>query len=153
MRAAGMGDRVDAFVVSMNRAAEQAAPQAREIFGDAIRQMQFQDVRLILNGAEDEATRYFKEKSTERLAAVFQPRIDAAMNSVGVTRSYQSLERAVEGLPFASAAVLDLDAYVTTQALEGLFYLLAREEAKIRRDPVARTTELLQKVFAAPLTD
>jgi hypothetical protein len=150
VRAAGMGDQLDAFVLSMNRAAEQAAPEARAIFWDAIKAMQFDDARRILDGRDNEATLYFQDKTTDELTAVFKPLVHQAMESVGVTRQYQSLEATASAIPFLSDWVVNLDDYVTGQALEGLFFLVAEEEARIRQDPAARATELLQKVFASP---
>ncbi len=148
IRTAGYGDQLDAFVLSMNRAAERAAPAAKPIFGDALTAMRLDDARRILNGRDDEATRYFQEKTGERLAAAFKPNVHQAMSEVGVTQAYQALDAKVRTIPFAGSAAFDLDAYVTDQALEGLFALVAREEASIRQNPAARTTELLQKVFS-----
>jgi len=150
MRAAGMGDQVDAFVLSMNRAAEQAAPEAQAIFWDAITQMQFEDARRILNGRDNEATLYFQEKTSGELTAAFKPLVHQAMQKVGVTQQYHSLQSGAEAIPFLSEWLVDLDDYVTAQALEGLFFLVAQEEAAIRSDPAARGTDLLQKVFANP---
>ena len=150
VRTAGMGDQLDAFVLSMNRAAEQAAPEAQSIFWEAIKEMEFDDAQRILNGRDNEATLYFQDKTTDELTAVFKPLVHQAMESVGVTRQYQSLEATASAIPFLSDWVVDLDDYVTGQALEGLFFLVAEEEARIRQDPAARVTELLQKVFASP---
>jgi hypothetical protein len=150
LRAAGMGDQLDAFVLSMNRAAEQAAPEAKSIFWDAIKQMQFDDAKRILNGRDNEATLYFQDKTTDQLTAVFKPLVNQSMESVGVTQQYHTLQTGAEAIPFLSDWLVDLDDYVTAQALEGLFFLVAEEEAKIREDPAARVTELLQKVFATP---
>jgi hypothetical protein len=150
VRAAGMGDQLDAFVLSMNRAAEQAAPEARSIFWDAIKQMEFDDAQRILNGGDNEATLYFQDKTTDQLTAVFKPLVHQSMESVGVTQQYHTLQTGAEAIPFLSDWLVDLDDYVTSQALEGLFVLVAEEEAKIRQDPAARVTDLLQKVFANP---
>lgn len=150
VRAAGMGDQLDAFVLSMNRAAEQAAPEAQSIFWDAIKQMEFDDAKRILNGRDNEATLYFQDKTTDQLTTVFKPLVHQAMQEVGVTQQYQTLQTGVEVIPFLSDWLVDLDDYVTSQALEGLFFLVAEEETKIREDPAARVTELLQKVFANP---
>jgi hypothetical protein len=150
VRAAGMGDQLDAFVLSMNRAAESAAPEAKSIFWNAIKQMQFDDAQRILNGRDNEATLYFQDKTTDQLTAVFKPRVHQAMEEVGVTQQYNTLQSGAESIPFLSDWLVDLDDYVTAQALDGLFVLVAEEEAKIRNDPAARVTDLLQKVFAAP---
>ncbi len=150
VRAAGMGDQLDAFVLSMNRAAEQAAPEAQSIFWDAIKQMEIDDAKRILNGRDNEATLYFQDKTTEELTTVFKPLVHQAMEEVGVTQQYHTLQTGAEAIPFLSDWLVDLDDYVTSQALEGLFFLVAEEEAKIRQDPAARVTDLLQKVFANP---
>ena len=150
LRAGGFGEKVDAFELSMNRAAERAAPEAKAIFWDAIKQMTLTDANKILHGADDEATRYFQRTSSARLGQAFKPIVHRSMSEVGVTRSYQELEERVKATPFGSALNFDLDQYVTDGALEGLFYMLAREEKRIRRNPAARTTELLKKVFGGP---
>ena len=150
VRAAGMGDQLDAFVLSMNRAAEKAAPEAQSIFWDAIKNMEFDDAKRILNGRDNEATLYFQDKTTDDLTAVFKPLVHQAMEEVGVTQQYHTLQTGAEAIPFLSEWLVDLDDYVTSKALEGLFFLVAEEETKIRQDPAARVTELLQKVFANP---
>ena len=149
LRATGFGSQVDAFALSMNRAAERAAPEAKSIFWDAIRQMTFTDAREILDGADDAATLYFKDKTSERLQALFKPITHQAMSEVGVTRSYQTLDAKIQTMPLAEPLRFDLDQYVTDKALAGLFLMLAEEEKKIRTDPAARVTDLLQKVFGA----
>jgi len=147
LRAGGMGDKVDAFERSMNRAAERAAPEAKAIFWDGIKQMTFTDARRILEGTDDEATRYFQRTTSARLGGIFKPAVHKSMSEVGVTRSFQALEQQAKTIPFGSGLSLDLDQYVTDMALEGLFYMLAQEEKKIRQNPAARTTDLLKKVF------
>jgi len=148
LRATGFGQKVDDFELSMNRAAERAAPEAKSIFWDAIKQMSFEDARKILNGRDDEATLYFKEKTSDRLQENFKPITHQAMSEVGVTSSYQALDAKVKTIPFADPMSFDLDQYVTDKALAGLFVMLAAEEKKIRDDPAARVTDLLKKVFA-----
>ena len=147
LRALGYGAQLDEFDKSMNRAAEVAAPKAKAIFWDSIKQMSFTDAKAILDGGDMAATDYLKEKSTDRLEEVFRPIIHKAMGEVGVTQRYQELSKPIEKLPFAEGAVPDLDGYVTDGALNGLFYMLGQEEKKIRRNPAARGTELLKKVF------
>jgi hypothetical protein len=149
LRAAGYGSKIDEFELSMNRAAERAAPQAKGLFLDAIKQMTFADARKILNGRENEATLYFKEKTSPRLREVSKPIVRDAMGEVGVTKSYQDLEKSARSVPFAGSFTFDLDQYVTDKALDGLFLMVADEEKKIRQDPVARTTDLLKKVFGS----
>lgn len=147
IRAAGFGQKVDEFELSMNRAAERAAPEAKALFWDAIKTLSFSDAKKILNGRENEATLYFQEKTSPRLKEIAKPVVRDAMGEVGVTRSYQELDRTVRTIPFAGSYSFDLDQYVTDKALNGLFLMLAEEEKKIRENPGARTTELLKKVF------
>jgi hypothetical protein len=148
LRAAGFGTQLDEFGLSMNRAAEAAAPEAKSIFWDAITGMGFEDARKILQGRENEATLYFKDKTSDRLKGVFKPIVHDNMDRVGATRSYQALEDKVSRIPFAGDMNLSLDDYVTDQALDGLFHMLGQEEMKIRQNPSARVTDLLKEVFA-----
>jgi hypothetical protein len=147
LRAVGYGPEVDEFILSMNRAAEKAAPFAKQIFWDAIGEMTFDDAREILSGNDTAATEYFKGKTTNRLAEVFKPIVDKAMNEVGVTRQYKELVGRYENIPFVKKESFDLDHYVVSKALDGLFHMVGEEEKKIRKNPAARTTELLKEVF------
>ena len=147
LRGVGYGDTIDAFEESMNRAAEKAAPQAKEYFVDAIKEMTFDDARKILNGGDNSATLYFEEKTRSKLFTAFEPIVHEKMSEVGVTRYYQDLNSSVKNIPFAGDLNLDLDKYVTNKSLDGLFTMVAEEEAKIRKDPTARVTDLLKKVF------
>jgi len=149
LRATGFGRQVDKFELSMNRAAERAAPEAKAIFWDAIRQMSFADARQILDGSDDAATQYFQDKTASRLQKVFKPITHQAMSEVGVTRYYQSIDDKIKTIPYADQMSFDLDQYVTDNALSGLYLMLAEEEKKIRQDPAARVTDLLKKVFAS----
>ncbi len=150
LRAMGYGDDVDSFVKSMNRAAERAAPGARDLLWDAVRAMRFEDARRILSGRDNEATLYLKEKTHDQLGEMFEPIVHRAMADVDVTRRYQALETKVRALPFVGDALgLDLDQYVTNGALDGLFLILEGEERKIRQDPAARATDLLKEVFGS----
>jgi hypothetical protein len=148
LRLVGYGPQVDELILSMNRAAEQAAPHAKKIFWDAIGEMTFDDARKILNGDDTSATEYFRIKTTDKLAEAFRPMVDQAMNEVGVTRQYKSLVAQYQAIPFVKSEALDIDQYVVTKALDGLFYVLGEEERKIRRNPGARVTDLLKEVFA-----
>jgi len=147
LRTVGYGPKVDAFVESMNHAAEKAAPQAKVIFIDSIKQMKIADAKKILNGKENEATLYFKEKTSDKLQEIFKPIAHKSMAEVGATRAYQDLDAKIGTLPFVDRLRFDLDQYVTTGALDGLFVMLAKEEKKIRENPAARVTDLLKKVF------
>jgi hypothetical protein len=147
MKRVGYQQQVDEFVLSMNRAAEKAAPQAASIFGDAIREMTFDDARKILAGGDTSATDFFKEKTHDKLYSAFKPVISSSMDKIGTTRSYKEMIGKYESLPFMGSQSFDLDHYVTNRALEGLFLTVGQEEKKIRTDPAARTTELLKSVF------
>jgi hypothetical protein len=147
LRTVGLGPQVDEFTLSMNRAAERAAPAAKQIFWDAIGEMTFQDAKKILSGNETAATDYFKAKTTDKLTTAFRPIVDEATNEVGVTRQYKELVGRFQSIPFVKAETVDIDQYITAKALDGLFYVVAQEEKKIRTDPAARVTDLLKEVF------
>jgi len=148
LRLVGYGSQVDEFVLSMNRAAERAAPSAKQIFWDAVGEMTFDDASKILGGGDTAATEYFRAKTTDKLTSAFRPVVDQAMNEVGVTRQYKELVGRYQTIPFARSESLDIDQYVITKALGGLFHVLGEEERKIRTNPAARVTDLLKEVFA-----
>ena len=148
LRMVGYGPQIDEFVLSMNRSVEQAAPHAKQIFWDAIGEMTFEDARKILSGNETAATQYFKEKTTGKLTTVFQPVVEKSMNEVGVTRQYNELVGRYQTIPFVKSETFDINHYVVTKALDGLFHVLGEEERKIRTNPAARVTDLLKEVFA-----
>jgi hypothetical protein len=143
----GYQKQVDAFVLSMNRAAEKAAPKATSYFVGAVKEMNVEDARKILSGGDTAATDYFKSKTSTKLYDEFKPGISESMNQVGVTHSYNAMMDKVPAVPFAKSQSLDLNHYVTTKALDGLFIMVGQEEKKIRVNPAARTTDLLKKVF------
>ena len=147
LRAIGYGPDVDEFVLSMNRAAERAAPHAKAIFWDAILELSFEDARQIFSGGDTAATDYFRVKTTDKLVGAFTPVVEEAMDEVGVTRQYNQLVGRARAIPFLKSEFLDINEYVVSKALDGLFYVLAEEERKIRKDPAARITELLKEVF------
>lgn len=147
LRQVGYQREVDDFILSMNRAAEQAAPKAASYFVDAIKQMTFEDARGILNGGDTAATDFFKRKTSDNLYQAFKPIISGSMNEVGVTRSYKAMMGRYETIPFVDKESVDLDHYVTNKSLDGLFYMVGEEEKKIRKDPAARVTDLLKQVF------
>jgi ribosomal protein S11 len=145
---AGFQQQVDDFVLSMNRSAEKAAPKATEYFVSAIKTMTFEDARKILQGGNTSATEYFRQKTGDKIYAAFKPVVVTNMKNVGVANSYKQMMEKFEAIPFASSVgSFDLDHYVTTKAVDGLFIMLGEEEQKIRTDPAARGTELLRKVF------
>jgi hypothetical protein len=148
----GYQKQVDEFVLSMNRAAEKAAPRAASLFGDAIRQMTVEDAKGILSGGDTAATRFFEKKTRSKLFEVFKPTVANSMDQVGTARAYKEVIGKFETIPFASligTPSLDLDTYVTNKALDGLFIMVGEEEKKIRKNPAARTTDLLRKVFGS----
>jgi hypothetical protein len=147
LRAVGYGPKVDEFVLSMNRAAERAAPSAKQIFWDAIGAMTFDDARKILGGGDTAATEYFRGKTSDKLTTAFRPIVEQATNEVGVTRQYKDLVGRYQAIPFAKSESLDVDGYVVGKALDGLFLVLGEEEKKIRTNPTARVTDLLREVF------
>jgi len=146
MRMLGMGAKVDELEVGMNRAAEQAAPQAKQIFLAALKKMSFDDARHILTGGDTAATEYFERTSTADLTAAFSPIVHRSMENVGVVRQYdQVIASAPGGAAFAGQ--FDLTKYVVGKTLDGLFHMLGEEEKQIRKNPAARTTALLKEVF------
>jgi hypothetical protein len=152
----------DEFVVTINRAAEQAVPEAAAVFTDAVKQMTIADARDILAGGDDAATKFFRRATETNLHARFLPIVQKATEAAGATSAYKNLAdysknsavgkrfsglRSALGISTPDPASLNLDDYVTREALDGLFKMVAEEEKLIRKDPQARTTELLQRVF------
>lgn len=148
-RKVGLGSYFDSFEKSMNSAAEQATPLAKKIVFNALKEMTFSDAKKILNGRDNEATLYFKEKSFNELMNIFKPSVHNAMSKTGVIKKYQEIETKVKNVPFIEALPLNfnLDEYVAQNALNGIFHMIEKEEKKIREDPAARITELLKEVF------
>lgn len=149
LRSVGFGAQVDELEVKMNRAAEQAASEAAPVFGSAIRSMSFADARTILGGNDTAATDYFRDRTQEELTRRFEPIVGAQMEQVGLARLYDSLAARYSALSFGTGSAPELRSYVTQEALDGLFTMLAQEEQRIRTDPSARVTELLQRVFGS----
>lgn len=146
----GYRQQVDELVLSMNRAAEKAAPVAAGFFGDAIRQMSMEDARGILEGGNTAATSFFEQKTRARLMEAFKPTVSKSMAQLGTVRAYKDMIGKYDTIPLASMVgvpSLDLDDYVTAKALDGLFLMVGEEEKKIRTNPAAQTTDLLKKVF------
>lgn len=147
LRSAGMGREVDKFLLSMNRAAEKAAPRALDLFLGAVKEMTIPDAISILRGNDTAATDYLKAKTSDKLYRSFRPEVSAAMDTVGVTLSFKRMMDKARSIPFLKDESVDLDHYVTTKALDGLFLMVSHEEMKIRKDPAARVTDLIRKVF------
>ncbi|MDI9365086.1 MAG: DUF4197 domain-containing protein [Flavobacterium sp.] len=147
LRALGFNKQVDDAIVSMNRAAEDAAKSAAPIFVNAIASMSITDAFGILKGGDTAATVYLKSKTTTPLTTAFAPVIDSSLAKVGASQLWAALFAQYNKIPFVKKVNPDLKAYVTDRALAGMFYQVAQEEAKIRKNPAAQTTELLKKVF------
>jgi uncharacterized protein DUF4197 len=147
LRTVGYGSKVDEFVLSMNRSAEAAAPAAKSIFVDAILAMSFADARKILAGGDTAATDYFKQTTSDKLVTAFRPVIEKTMDQNSVTQQYKVLAGQAQRVPLLKTPNLDITQYVVSKAVDGLFYTLAQEEKKIRKDPAAQTTALLKEVF------
>jgi hypothetical protein len=151
LRFARQDKLVDDFVKSMNNAAEKAVPVAVDVFVDAIKQMTFDDARKILFSKEDDsATQFFRRTGEETLRGKFRPIVEKFTEETGVTAQYKKmLGKAGIAAKFLGNEAQDLDGYVTQKALDGLFFIVAEEEKKIRKDPLGRTTDLLKKVFGS----
>ena len=155
LRAAGQGQYVDEFETAVNRAAEQAVPQTLDIVQNTVRNMSWEDVRGILDGGDDAATRYLREHAGPQLREAVMPIISRATDSAGATSAYKALKSQADGMLGGFGALgglvdtgsLDLDGYVADKTLDGLFLKLAAEEKQIRENPVARTTDILKTVF------
>ena len=149
LRRIGLGKDVDRFVRQLNRGAEKAATRAKPIFIDAIRAMTIRDAFEILNGDSDAATRYLMRNTGDELYAAFLPVVSETLRQTRATRYYDDIVRQYNRLPGVKKVNPDLDAYATEKAIQGLFLLIAEEEARIRANPAARTTELLRRVFGS----
>jgi hypothetical protein len=147
LRKIGLSKQVDEFVLTMNRAAEKAAPVAKDIFVGSVKEMTILDAIKILQGGDTAATDYMRSKTYEKLYGAFKPTVSKAVMDVGVTKAYQQLVDKAKQSKLIKDESLDLDHHVTSRALDGLFYMLGQEEKKIRKDPVAQVTDLLKKVF------
>lgn len=148
LRKMGQEEMADEFVATLNHAAEQAVPVALEQFQGAIEDMTLEDAESILTGPEDAATQYFRAHSETALREQFLPIVQETTANAGVTSSYQNIIKQLGSFSsFLQPKSLDLDEYVTDEALNGLFEMVAQEEMKIRQDPVARSSDLLKKVF------
>jgi hypothetical protein len=149
LRDAGLGEEVDRFVRQLNRSAEQAAAKAKPIFIKSITSMTIGDAFEILNGPPDAATQYLIRTTGDDLRAEFRPVVSDKLDETRATRYYGDIVRTYNSLPFVSKVDPDLEGYATDRAIEGLFLLIAEEEANIRANPRARTTKLLRRVFGS----
>jgi len=147
LRTIGMGKKVDEFNVSMNRAAEKAATEAKPVFISAIKSMTVKDAISIVKGENNAATMYLKNTTSPELKNKFQPIIKTSLDNVSATKYWSDLITAYNKIPLVKKMNPNLTEYVTDKAINGLFIMIAKEELKIRKDPMARTSELLKKVF------
>lgn len=147
LRNVGMGSEVDKFVLSLNRAAEDAATSAKPIFISAIKSLTLKDVWSILSGEKDAATQYLKRTTTPQLTTAFKPIIQKSLDKVSATKYYGTIMTSYNKIPLVQKVNPDLNAYATDKAIQGLFTLVALEEANIRENPIARGTDLLKRVF------
>ena len=149
LRKFGQDKYADRFITTMNRAAEQAVPKTTQIFLDTIKGMSVKDASELLKGSDDAATRYFEKNTSKQLTAVIKPIVSRTMDDVGVTKAYKKFVSKSDFLgDYVDKDSLDIDAFVTQKTLDGLFLKLAAEEKAIRKNPVARSTDLLKKVFS-----
>ena len=150
LRTVGQDELADEFIATMNQAAEQAVPEAAEVFGEAIQNMSVEDAQGILTGPDDAATQYFRDHTESTLTDRMRPIVESATASTGVTSAYKNMMDSAGGLTsMLPGNTTDIDGYVTTRTLDGLFLMIAKEERKIRENPLARSSELMQKVFSA----
>jgi Protein of unknown function (DUF4197) len=149
LRRLGLNKQTDALVLAMNRAAEAAVPEASALFKDSIRQMSVNDAMGILKGPEDAATRFFRDAMTDKLAARFLPIVSKATADVQLAQRYNDVAGKASALGLVEPRDANLDDYVTRKTLDGLFLMMAKEEAAIRKDPLGQANTLLRKVFGA----
>ena len=147
LRQLGLGNKVDEFVMTLNRGAEDAAKEAKPIFINAIRQMTIDDAFGILRGQPDAATQFLKRTTSAQLKERFKPVIQNSLNKVSATKYYGDLVNTYNKIPLVEKVNPNLDDYATDLAIQGLFTMVAKEEKNIRENPVARTTDLLRRVF------
>jgi hypothetical protein len=149
MRRLGMGRHADELILTLNRAAEAAVPEARQLFVDSVRKMTVQDAKGILQGGETSGTEYFRRTTEGELRKRFLPIVEQATQKVGLARQYENYADKGVALGVVKKEDADLDAYVTQKALDGLFLVVADEEKKIRKDPLGAGTSIIRKVFGA----
>ena len=148
-RRVGLGEYSDELIVAMNRAAEAAVPEARDLLVESVRKMTLQDAKGILTGGDTAATAYFRRTTSKTLHARFKPIVSQSTAKVGVARKYNEYASQAAAFGLIEEQDANLDDYVTRKALDGLYFMIAEEEKKIRRDPVGSGSALLRKVFGA----
>lgn len=148
LSAIGMSSLTDDLELRLNRAAEAATPKAKALFVTAISQMTISDAKNILTGPQDAATQYLRSTMGSQLNADMQPLVENALKSAGAIKAYDSVMGKYSQLPFMPDVQANLNDYVAEKAMDGIFYYVSQEEAAIRTNPAARTTDLLKKVFS-----
>ncbi|MFG0722219.1 DUF4197 domain-containing protein [Pseudomonas sp. GLN_6] len=149
MKMMGMGAQVDQLEASMNKAAEAAVPQAQALLVDSVKKMTVQDAKSILSGPQDSATQYLNKTSREQIRAKFLPIVKQATDQVGLAKQYNSFAGQAASFGVIDAKSANIENYVTEQALDGLFAMIAEQEASIRENPAGAATSLAKKVFGA----
>ncbi len=149
MKMLGMGTQVDQLETSMNQAAEAAVPQAQALLVDAVKKMSVTDAKAILGGGKDSATQYLNSTSREQIRAKFLPIVKKATDQVGLAQKYNAFAGKAAALGALDSKSANLESYVTEQALNGLFEMIAKQEESIRANPAAAATGLAKKVFGA----
>lgn len=149
LRLLGMGKQLDELELRMNRAAEAAVPEAKVLIVDAAKKMTVTDAKAILNGGDDAATQYFKKHTYAPLADKFLPIVQKATLDVELAQQYNKLIEVGSQYGVGKKDELSIEQYVTRKALDGLFLMVAKEEAAIRKDPVGQASSVIKKVFGA----
>lgn len=149
MRMMGMGNQFDELVLSMNRAAEAAVPEAKTLLVDAVKKMTVADAKQILAGGDTAGTEYFRKHTEQALSKKFLPIVKKATDRVGLAQQYNSIAGQAKPFGLVKDEQASVEQYVTRKALDGLYLMIAEEEKAIRQDPVGQSSKLLQKVFGA----
>ena len=149
LRQLGLGGEVDKFIMTLNRGAEDAAKEAKPIFISAIKQMTIDDAWAILKGEPDAATQYLRKTTSVQLKEKFSPVIQTSLDKVNATKYYGEIINRYNSIPLVQKVNPNLNDYATDMAIQGLFTMIAKEEKSLRQDPLARTTELLKRVFGS----
>ncbi|MDO9281046.1 MAG: DUF4197 domain-containing protein [Methylotenera sp.] len=149
MRMLGMGKQADELVLRMNRAAEAAVPEAKALLVDSVKKMSVTDAKAILTGGDDAATQYFRKTTSAPMAEKFLPIVKKATEDVQLARQYNKFAQMGNKVGLVKKEQVNLEQYVTQKTLDGVYLMMAKEEAAIRKDPVGQTSSLLKKVFGA----
>ena len=149
MRMMGMGRTADELILTMNRAAEAAVPEARKLLVDSVKKMTVQDAKGILTGGDAAGTEYFRRTTHDQLRARFLPIVKHSTAKVGLAQTYNQYAEQGARFGLVKKEHANLDSYVTEKALDGLYFMIAEEEKKIRRDPVGSASSIIKKVFGA----